>query len=71
MGAQRRGNARPDFPSDVPEIEVIQGIDPAIESGIPQMDVGRSAAAGVVWMTIQKWAIRVLSFVTIAVLTRC
>ncbi|MFC5931589.1 lipopolysaccharide biosynthesis protein [Cryobacterium melibiosiphilum] len=36
----------------------------------PQIDVGRTAAAGVLWITIQKWVIRVLSVVTIAVLTR-
>lgn len=32
--------------------------------------VGRQAASGVLWLTAQKWAIRVLGFVTIAVLTR-
>ncbi|MET0829523.1 MAG: lipopolysaccharide biosynthesis protein [Microbacterium sp.] len=36
----------------------------------PPIGVGNSAAAGVVWLTAQKWAIRALGFVTIAVLTR-
>ena len=44
-------------------------MEPSAESPHP-VGVGNSAAAGVVWLTGQKWAIRVLSFVTIAVLTR-
>ncbi|WP_224760550.1 lipopolysaccharide biosynthesis protein [Salinibacterium sp. ZJ450] len=32
--------------------------------------IGRQAAAGVMWLTIQKWAVRITGFVTIAVLTR-
>jgi O-antigen/teichoic acid export membrane protein len=32
--------------------------------------IGRRAAAGVLWMTVQKWAIRLSGLVTIAVLTR-
>lgn len=32
--------------------------------------IGRQAAAGVMWLTVQKWAIRITGFVTIAVLTR-
>lgn len=32
--------------------------------------VGESAAAGVVWLTLQKWAIRIAGLATIAVLTR-
>lgn len=69
MGVERRKPARPDHFADVPEIEVVRSVEPSLEPG-PRMDVGRSAAAGVVWLTIQKWMIRVLSFVTIAVLTR-
>lgn len=52
--------------------------DPAV--GQPQIDpetvesvaepLGRSAAAGTLWMTGQKWAIRLSGFVTIAILTR-
>ncbi|MBX0299457.1 lipopolysaccharide biosynthesis protein [Cryobacterium sp. 1639] len=33
-------------------------------------DVGRHAASGILWLTVQKWTIRVFGFVTIAVLTR-
>ncbi|MBN9224438.1 MAG: lipopolysaccharide biosynthesis protein [Microbacterium sp.] len=32
--------------------------------------IGRQATAGVFWLTAQRWAIRLLGFVTIAVLTR-
>lgn len=39
-----------------------------VSSGGP--GVGRRATAGVFWLTAQKWATRVLGFVTIAVLTR-
>lgn len=34
------------------------------------VSVGRRATSGVVWLTAQKWATRLLGFVTIAVLTR-
>jgi O-antigen/teichoic acid export membrane protein len=47
------------------------GLD--VESGpadAPQSAVGEQAASGVVWLTIQKWAIRLLGFVSIAILTR-
>ncbi|MDQ4214264.1 lipopolysaccharide biosynthesis protein [Microbacterium capsulatum] len=33
-------------------------------------DVSGRAASGVLWLTVQKWAVRLLGFVTIAVLTR-
>jgi O-antigen/teichoic acid export membrane protein len=33
-------------------------------------DVSRRAASGVLWLTAQKWVVRLLGFVTIAVLTR-
>ena len=69
MEGEPKRDSRPEVFTDLPEIEVIRSVEPAIEPGT-QIDVGRSAAAGVVWMTMQKWAIRVLSFVTIAVLTR-
>ena len=36
----------------------------------PETGVAHSAAAGVAWLTVQKWAIRLFSLVTIAVLTR-
>lgn len=52
--------------------------DPAV--GQPQVDadsvgsvaepLGRSAAAGTLWLTGQKWAVRLSGFVTIAILTR-
>lgn len=32
--------------------------------------VGRAATGGVVWLTAQKWAVRLFGFVTIAILTR-
>lgn len=69
MDGKREGDARPELFAEVPEIEVVQRLEPGIDP-LPQIDVGRSAAEGVLWLTIQKWAIRVLSFVTIAVLTR-
>lgn len=55
--------------TDVPEAQVIHSIAPTSEPGL-QIDVGRSAAEGAVWLTIQKWVIRVLGIVTIALLTR-
>jgi O-antigen/teichoic acid export membrane protein len=36
----------------------------------PDASIGRRAASGVLWMTVQKWAIRLSGLVTIAVLTR-
>jgi len=36
----------------------------------PEDAVGRQTASGVLWLTAQKWVIRLLGFVTIAVLTR-
>jgi len=38
--------------------------------GEPQAEVGDRAARGVLWLTLQKWAIRVAGLLTIAVLTR-
>ena len=38
--------------------------DPAVSG------VGRAATGGVVWLTAQKWAVRLFGFVTIAILTR-
>lgn len=55
--------------TDVSEIQVAQDIESSSEPA-SQPGVGNSAAAGVVWLTIQKWAIRIFSFATIAVLTR-
>ena len=50
-------------PSEIP------GANP--ESTAPAEDaVGRQAASGVLWLTAQKWTIRLLGLVTIAVLTR-
>ena len=37
---------------------------------VEEASVGRQAASGVLWLTAQKWTIRLLGFVTIAVLTR-
>ena len=68
MNAARRRNAHPELVTKAAEVEAAQGTE-SIESASPS-GVGRSAAAGVVWLTIQKWAIRVFSFATIAVLTR-
>lgn len=39
-------------------------------SEAPDTSVGRQAAAGVLWLTVQKWAVRLSGLVTIAVLTR-
>jgi O-antigen/teichoic acid export membrane protein len=36
----------------------------------PDASLGRRAASGVLWLTVQKWAIRISGLVTIAVLTR-
>lgn len=43
--------------------------EPALAASAKE-SIGRQAASGVLWLTAQKWAIRVLGFVTIAVLTR-
>ncbi|PWC05169.1 lipopolysaccharide biosynthesis protein [Agromyces badenianii] len=40
------------------------------DSAGPAGSVGRSAATGAVWLTVQKWAVRLSGFVTIAILTR-
>ncbi|WP_141881772.1 oligosaccharide flippase family protein [Homoserinimonas aerilata] len=41
------------------------------QTGTQQPDsIGRQAASGVLWLIVQKWAIRITGFVTIAVLTR-
>jgi len=69
MDVERTGDAGPDLVSEVPEVEAVRNNAPPIDP-VPELDIGRSAAEGVVWLTVQKWAIRVLSFVTIAVLTR-
>ncbi|WP_438354510.1 lipopolysaccharide biosynthesis protein [Microbacterium sp. CJ88] len=55
-------------PSPLPEGEglVTAGTSPDPGSG----DVSRRATSGVFWLTAQKWATRLLGFVTIAVLTR-
>lgn len=45
------------------------GQQPPVQTTAPA-SVGQRAAAGVVWLTVQKWAIRITGFVTIAVLTR-
>nr|RZI36096.1 Teichuronic acid biosynthesis protein TuaB [Cryobacterium sp. SO1] len=42
---------------------------PPVSTQAP-VSIGRQAASGVLWLTVQKWAIRVTGFVTIAVLTR-
>lgn len=55
--------------AEVPEIGVVASIDPNVTQP-PQADVGKRAAGGVMWLTAQKWAIRLFSFVTIALLTR-
>lgn len=36
----------------------------------PGVSIGKRAASGVLWLTVQKWAIRISGLVTIAVLTR-
>ncbi|MFB7891637.1 lipopolysaccharide biosynthesis protein [Microbacterium sp. NPDC056044] len=55
--------------ADVPELDVVASIDPNAAQP-PQAAVGRSATGGVIWLTAQKWVIRIFSFVTIALLTR-
>lgn len=65
--------------SDEPELEIERlTSDWAMPSAIPPGEppvpppatVGARAASGVFWLTGQKWTIRLLGFVTIAVLTR-
>ena len=47
------------------------GVDSATENRDDQgASVSRKTAAGIVWMTAQRWVTRILGFVTIAVLTR-
>lgn len=59
---------RPPVDADIPELDVVASVDPnAVEH---PADVGRRAAGGVIWLTAQKWVIRIFSFVTIAILTR-
>ncbi|GGD75688.1 lipopolysaccharide biosynthesis protein [Microbacterium murale] len=45
-------------------------VDPNPNTVEPTAEVGRRAAGGVIWLTAQKWVIRIFSFVTIAILTR-
>lgn len=62
-----------------PSIDVPK-VDPVADSPIPlpgdqdetrtRGEVSRQAFSGVVWLTTQKWVVRILSLVTIAVLTR-
>jgi O-antigen/teichoic acid export membrane protein len=60
---------RPAPDGDVPEFEVVAAVDPNAAQP-PQVDLGKRATGGVLWLTAQKWAIRLFSFVTIALLTR-
>ena len=72
--------APPSAISEDPELERIVESEWAPPSAIPTAEplraapaedgVGRQATSGVLWLTAQKWAIRLLGFVTIAVLTR-
>lgn len=43
---------------------------PRTSEEAPDTSVGRQAASGVLWLTVQKWAVRLSGLVTIAVLTR-
>ncbi|MFH8251589.1 lipopolysaccharide biosynthesis protein [Microbacterium sp. B2969] len=58
-----------ELPEAIPELDVVSSVD-SMASQPPEVDVSRRAASGVVWLTLQKWATRLLGFVTIAVLTR-
>ena len=60
---------RPAPDGDVLEFDVVAAVDPNAAQP-PQVDVGKRATGGVLWLTAQKWAIRLFSFVTIALLTR-
>lgn len=52
-----------------PEHDAVASVDPdAVEH--PQGSIGRAAAGGAIWLTAQKWVVRIFSFVTIALLTR-
>lgn len=53
----------------LPEVEIVSAVDPSTNQP-PQGAVGVKAASGVIWLTAQKWAIRLFGFVTIALLTR-
>lgn len=53
----------------LPEAEIVSAVDPSTNQP-PQEPVGGMAASGVIWLTAQKWAIRLFGFVTIALLTR-
>lgn len=68
MTVKRRSDQRPDD-ADAPPIVVGVSAPPTVDLA-ERKDVGRDAAAGVLWLTIQKWVIRVCGLVTIAVLTR-
>jgi O-antigen/teichoic acid export membrane protein len=69
MDRGSRRAAHPQHSAGAPEIDAVQTVEPTIDPA-PDTGVGNSAAAGVVWLTVQKWAIRVFSFATIAVITR-
>lgn len=56
-------SGRPDLPVDAADAPFLPE-EPAIPS------VARETASGVVWMTAQKWTVRLFSFFTIALLTR-
>lgn len=59
--------------SNVPGPEESVDVSEAASTDAPQVEaevVGQQATAGVVWLTAQRWVIRLLGFVTIAVLTR-
>ena len=46
------------------------GAEHPIPDSASAHDVSGRAATGVLWLTVQKWAVRLLGFVTVAVLTR-
>lgn len=46
------------------------GAEHPIPGSASAHDVSGRAATGVLWLTVQKWAVRLLGFVTVAVLTR-
>jgi O-antigen/teichoic acid export membrane protein len=68
MAVERSKDARSEEIAAAPPIAAPRA-EPSGDPAAPR-DVGQSAASGVVWLTMQKWAIRVLGLVTIAVLTR-
>ncbi|WP_417563758.1 lipopolysaccharide biosynthesis protein [Microbacterium sp.] len=53
------------LPSAIPVDDRVIGAPPDAVTG-----VGRKVTSGALWLTAQRWAIRLLGFVTIAVLTR-